>query len=102
MSSITEAELWYGLERIGASSARIQALRAFSGIVPVMPWGSPEAAAYGVFRSNQEAAGKPLGPLDMLIASHAIAAGAVLVSNDRAFRLAKGLPGLEAWATDLP
>lgn len=101
ISSITEAELWYGLARIGGGERRSSALRAFLGRIQVLPWGSREAAAYGTFRSQQETIGKPLGPLDTLIAAHAIAVDAVVVSNDHAFRNAVGLPGLEAWATDL-
>jgi tRNA(fMet)-specific endonuclease VapC len=101
VSSITEGELWYGLDRIGGGTARRNALQEFLGRLQILTWGSQEAAAYGTFRSKQEAMGKPLGPLDTLIASHAIATGAVLVSNDLAFRQAAGLPGLEAWATDL-
>jgi tRNA(fMet)-specific endonuclease VapC len=101
ISAITEGELWYGLDRIGGGAGRRNALHAFLGTVQVLPWGTEEAAVYGSFRAEQEAAGRPLGPLDTLIAAHAIAVGAVLVSNDAAFRHAAGLPGLEQWATDL-
>jgi len=45
--------------------------------------------------------GRPLGPLDTQIAAHAIAVGAILVSNDAAFQQSAGLPGLESWATDI-
>jgi tRNA(fMet)-specific endonuclease VapC len=101
LSAITEAELWYGLARIGGGERRSSALRSFLGRMRVLPWGSDEAATYGKFRSGQEAIGRPLGPLDTQIAVHSITAGAVLVSNDAAFRHAVGLAGLEAWATDL-
>lgn len=100
VSAITEAELWYGLERVGASERRRSALRVFLGRLRVLPWGSNEALAYGAFRSRQEAVGKPLGPFDTQIAAHAIAVGAVLVSSDTGFKHAKGLPGLETWATE--
>jgi len=101
VSSITEAELWYGLDRIGGGERRRNALRAFLGRMQVFPWGPDEAVAYGVFRSKQEAIGQPLGPLDTQIAAHAIAVGAVMVTNDIAFQHAVGLPGLEAWAIDI-
>jgi tRNA(fMet)-specific endonuclease VapC len=101
VSSITEAELWYGLDRIGGGERRRNALRAFLGRMQVLPWGQDEAVAYGVFRSKQDAIGQPLGPLDTQIAAHAIAVGAVMVTNDIAFQQAVGLPGLEAWATDI-
>lgn len=101
ISSITEAELWYGLERVGAGLLRRRALALFLEKFRVLPWGREEAAAYGVFRAGQDAIGRPLGPLDTQIAAHAIALGAVMVSSDAAFQHARGLPGLEVWATDL-
>lgn len=101
ISSITEAELWYGLERVGAGVLRRKALSSFLDRLRVLPWTRSEAATYGAFRAAQEAIGRPLGPLDTQIAAHAISVGAVLVSNDRAFRNAHGLPGLEVWATDV-
>lgn len=101
ISSITEAELWYGLERVGAGILRRKALGGFLEKLKVLPWRREEAATYGAFRAGQEATGRPLGPLDTQIAAHAITVGAVLVSNDAAFQYARGLPGLENWATDL-
>lgn len=101
ISSISEAELWYGLERVGASVHRRRALADYLERFRVLPWAREEASAYGVFRAEQEAIGRPLGPLDTQIAAHAIAVGAVMVSSDAAFQHARGLPGLENWATDL-
>lgn len=42
-----------------------------------------------------------LGELDMLIAAHAIAQGAVLVSNDNAFSRVAALRRIENWARDM-
>jgi tRNA(fMet)-specific endonuclease VapC len=100
ISSITAAELWYGLARIGASEPRRSALQAFLSRLQVLPWTSEEATVYGAFRARQESLGKPLGPLDTLIAAHSIAVQAILVSSDAAFQHAAGLHGLESWATD--
>ncbi len=100
ISSITEAELWYGLERVGAGVLRRRALTDFLERFRVLPWGREEASAYGAFRAGQEQIGRPLGPLDTQIAAHAITVGAVLVSNDAGFQHARGLPGLESWAAD--
>jgi tRNA(fMet)-specific endonuclease VapC len=101
ISSITEGELWFGLERIKANEARRASLRSFLGRLRVLTWGREEAAVYGAFRARQESAGKTLGPLDTQIAAHSIAAGAILVTHDSAFRNAIELGGLEDWATDL-
>lgn len=101
ISSITEGELWFGLDRIGGGSRLRKALEEILGLVRVLPWGRAEAAAYGWFRAHQESIGRPLGPLDTQIAAHAIAVKAVLVSSDAAFRFAGSLPGLENWAIDV-
>jgi len=101
ISSISEGELWFGLHRVGAGERRRSALRLFLGRMKVLPWESDVAEVYGAFRARQESIGRPLGSLDTQIAAHAIAVGAVLVSNDEAFRHARGLAGLETWATDL-
>jgi tRNA(fMet)-specific endonuclease VapC len=101
VSSVTAAELWYGLTRIGASEPRRRVLQTFLSHLQVLPWTSEEAVVYGAFRAQQESHGKPLGPLDTLIAAHSIAVQATLVSSDAAFRHAAGLHALESWATDL-
>lgn len=101
ISSVTAAELWYGLARIGAGEQRRNAMHAFLSRLQVLPWTSEDAAVYGAFRARQESLGKPLGPLDTQIAAHSIAVQAVLVSSDAAFQHAVGLRGLESWATDL-
>ncbi|MGD0367842.1 MAG: PIN domain-containing protein [Acidobacteriaceae bacterium] len=88
-------------QTVGGGERRRNALHSFLGRMQVLAWGRDEAVAYGVLRARQEAMGRPLGPLDSEIAAHAIAVGAVLVSSDATFRHAVGLPGLEAWATDL-
>jgi len=67
----------------------------------ILPWGSKEAAAYGKLRAKLEAAGAVLSELDLQIAAHAIALGAVLVTNDNALRRIKELNGTVNWASDL-
>lgn len=101
VSSITEGELWFGLERISASESRRASLRTFLSRLKVLPWGSEEAACYGSLRAGQESHGKPLGPLDTQIAAHAIATGATLVTHDAAFRNVLGSLRIEDWAADI-
>jgi tRNA(fMet)-specific endonuclease VapC len=95
LSAISEGELRYGLARLPTTRHAPAAL-ALLATVPILPWDGAAAAAYGALRATQESRGRPLGALDTLIAAHAIAAGAVLVSADRAFA---GVPGLahEDW-----
>ncbi len=85
ISAITEAELQYGLAKSPKATALRSAAEAFFTRIQILSWGRQEALTYGALRAKQEATGKPLGNLDMLIAAHAIAVGAILVTNDKAF-----------------
>jgi tRNA(fMet)-specific endonuclease VapC len=96
ISSVTEAELLYGLARKPEASALAAAVQTFLKHVQSLPWDSQAATRYGVLRAQLEAAGTPLGNLDTLIAAHALAAGATLVTHDRAFRQISGL-AIEDW-----
>ena len=101
ISAITEAELQYGLAKSRNSEALRFSLNGFLAKLQILSWGREEALVYGQLRVKQEAAGKTLGNLDMLIAAHAIAIGAVLVTNDRAFSQIPHLSSTVNWATDL-
>ncbi len=95
ISVITEAELLFGLAKNPATK-HAGAARAFLATVTIMPWTSQTAAAYAQVRAGLEAAGTPLKALDTLIAAHARALGATLVTDDRAFRHVEGLV-IENW-----
>lgn len=101
ISIITEAEIRYGLARNPNAHALGSSLEGFFAKIQILAWSREEALAYGYLRAKQEASGKTLGNLDMLIAAHAIAVGAVLVTNDKAFSSVADLPKTVNWATDL-
>jgi len=101
ISAITEAELLYGLAK-NPNALRRAAIEGFFARIQVLPWGSDEASAYGQLRAQQEASGKTLGNLDMLIAAHAISVDAVLVTSDKVFAHVPSLASIVNWATDLP
>jgi tRNA(fMet)-specific endonuclease VapC len=101
ISSITEAELRFGLSKLQLSPARIAAVERFLSHTLVLPWGRKEASVYGAARAKQEALGKPLDSLDMLFAAHAIATHCILVTRNQAFHQVAGLIAIEDWATDL-
>ena len=101
LSVITEAEIRYGLAKRPDATALRERMEWFLAAVQVLPWGREEAKAYGSLRAKLESAGKTLGNMDMQIAAHAIAAGAVLVTNDQALGQVDELQASVNWATDL-
>ncbi len=102
LSAITEAEIRFGLEKKPESVKLRIASQEFFSSVPILPWNSGVAKEYARLRANLSASGKSLSLMDLLIASHAMAADAVLVSHDQAFRHLHPFLTLVDWATDLP
>lgn len=97
ISVVTEAELRYGVAKRGHPGGLVQRVGEFLIRVEILPWTSEVAEAYGNLRAASEAAGTSLAPLDMMIAAHARAMDAILVTRDRAFaRLPGNLP-IEDW-----
>ncbi len=85
ISAITKGELLFGLaKRPDAKRLHLVVLELLRR-VDVLPWDSAIAERYGSVRADIERQGKTLAPLDLLIATHALSVGAVLVTNDRAF-----------------
>jgi tRNA(fMet)-specific endonuclease VapC len=91
ISAVTEAELRFGVVRRPEAAQLKIAVGEFLLRVESLPWDSEAAQQYASVRAALERAGEPLGNLDMMIAAHALAAQAVLVTNDRAFRRVKHL-----------
>ncbi len=100
LSSITEAELRYGLARRPGMVELAKAVDLFLSKIEVLPWRREEARVYGLLRATQEATGKTVGNLDLLIAAHAVALGAVLVTRDKAFSHVEALKATENWFAD--
>lgn len=85
-SSITLAELRYGIARSRRREANRRALRTVLEALNVVAFDAPAAERYGTVRAELEAAGKPIGPLDTLIAAHALSLDLTLVTgNTREF-----------------
>jgi tRNA(fMet)-specific endonuclease VapC len=101
LSAITEAEIRFGLAKRPEAVALRERMEWFLAAIKILPWGSEEAKAYGALRAKLESAGKTLENMDLLIAAHALAQGAVLVTNDKAFAQVKELPATVNWAIDL-
>lgn len=101
ISAITEAEVRFGMAKRLLSPARCSAIEKLFACLRILPWGSNEAAAYAQARTTLEAQGIAVADMDMLIASQAIAAGAVLVAADKIFAKMDGLVTTVNWARDL-
>ena len=96
VSIITAAELSYGCERKGSAKLTTQ-VDAILGGMQILALDAPAHARYGRIRAGLEAAGTPIGPNDLLIAAHALAVDAVLVTaNTREFLRVPGLQ-VENW-----
>ena len=100
ISVITQAELLFGvLKKPGATKLKV-AVGELLRLVDILPWDEGAAESYARLRYQLERDGTPLGSMDMLIAAHAIAADALLVTSDRAFFGAKPLTNLVDWTTE--
>ena len=80
-SSITAAELAFGVAKSGSDKNR-RALEKFLASLDVAPFDREAMWAYGSLRAGLELRGRPIGSLDTLIAAHALALEATLVTND--------------------
>lgn len=96
ISIITAAVLRYGCAKKGSPRLLAQ-VETILGSIEILPFDVPADAEYGGIRAELEAAGKPIGPNDLLIAAHAYAAGAILVTaNVGEFERVRGLH-VENW-----
>lgn len=98
ISVINEAELRFGLVRRAINADLRRIVENYLATVDILPWTSASAQRYSLLRAELDALGKPLAPMDLLIASHAMAENCTLVSADRAFAQVPGLSLLD-WST---
>lgn len=82
VSSVTEAELRYGAEKSANPDKNHSNLDRFFLTLPVLNYDRAASREYGKIRLNLEKKGTPIGPYDMLIASHAKSLNLVLVTNN--------------------
>ena len=99
LSAISLAELEFGLRQCGRYDAKRPALQ--QALAPFERFAFDPVDCvhhYGRVRAGLEAAGKSIGPLDLLIAAHALALDATLIThNTREFQRVEGLPVAD-WA----
>ena len=100
ISSITRAELIYGLEKRGNPRALSRLVFGFLDHVAVKPWDAAAADQFAKLRAQLERRGSPIGIFDTMIAGHALALRAILVTNNqRHFGKVRSLE-VENWSTD--
>lgn len=82
ISSITLAELMYGVEKSRSPEQNRNALLQFLTLIDIKDFSEKAAIVYGKIRAYLEKQGTPIGPLDTLIASHAVSENMVLVTHN--------------------
>ena len=99
-SIIVAAELRYGCARKG-SPALTKKVEDLLGVIRVLPIDVPVDREYGRIRTELEAVGRSIGPNDLMIAAHACALGATMVTaNVDEFTRVAGLQ-VENWLQPL-
>jgi len=98
ISSITTSELHYGVSKSKNPDKNLERLTEFLIPFEVIAYDEHAAIVYGDIRANLERRGEVIGPLDLLIAAHALSNNLILVTNnEREFRRVQGLR-VENWA----
>lgn len=82
LSSCVLAELWYGIEQSARPTENKAALDDFLDYVEVLDWPAEAAPVYGQLRAALKRQGTPIGAMDLMIAAHALALDAMLVTDN--------------------
>jgi tRNA(fMet)-specific endonuclease VapC len=99
VSTITVAELEFGVAKSARPEQNQEALQLFLAPLEIVLFDSSAAVHYGRIRTVLEKNGSPIGSMDLLIAAHALSLGVLLVTNnEREFSRVPGLK-LENWAS---
>lgn len=84
ISSVTAGEMHYGVAKRPQATALAKLMREFLRYTDILPWSEEIAPHYGTLRAALEAKGITIAPLDLMIAAHALAIDATLISADQA------------------
>ncbi|MEP7348952.1 MAG: type II toxin-antitoxin system VapC family toxin [Sphingorhabdus sp.] len=84
ISSVTAGELHYGVAKRPQATALGKLVREFLRYTDILPWSDAISPHYGTLRVALETKGITIVPLDLMIAAHALAIDAKLVSADKA------------------
>ena len=98
ISSVTYAELVHGVEKSQAVEKNRLALALLLANIEILDFDTVAAESYGKIRADLEKKGTPIGPLDMMIAGHAMSLNYTVVTNNtKEFSRVKELK-MENWA----
>jgi tRNA(fMet)-specific endonuclease VapC len=103
LSSITHGELQYGVEKSKDKKTNQNALDEFLMPLTILPFhGRSMVVRYGKIRTFLESKGETIGPLDMLIAAHALSLDLTIISSN--IKEFERVPSLkcEDWVSNAP
>jgi tRNA(fMet)-specific endonuclease VapC len=97
VSVLTAAELRFGAEKAGRPKF-VELVEAYLDRLAILDWTNEVSGHYARIRSELERSGRPIGNIDLLIASHAVSQRMTLITNN--LRHVSNVPGLkvEVWS----
>ena len=94
---MTAAELRFGAEKAGRPKL-VELVEAYLERLAILDWTNEVSGYYARICSQLERSGKPIGNMDLLIASHAVSQGSTLITNNlKHFSSVSGLK-VEVWS----
>jgi tRNA(fMet)-specific endonuclease VapC len=99
ISTISVAELSYGVQKSRFRDQNQQALLQFLAPLVIAEFDTEAAFAYGQIRADLEAQGTPIGSIDALIAGHAVSLGVTVVTNNERDFLRVPKLNVENWVS---
>ena len=82
ISSVTVAEMMYGVGKSQHKERNKSALESFLAPLEIVNFDFKAAQHYGAIRAYLEKMGTPIGAYDLMIAAHALGLGLILVTNN--------------------
>ena len=97
ISSIAVSELYYGVSKSKFKKENLKRLEEFLTPFEVLSYDENASKFYGKIRTQLERSGDVIGPLDLLIAAHALSLKLILITNnEKEFNCVKSLK-VENW-----
>ena len=97
ISTITISELQYGASTSAKPGRNRDRINDFLVPFEVLSYDDTAASRYGSIRAQLEKEGRPIGPIDLFIAAHALSLNLILITNnEKEFTRVRGLK-VENW-----